>query len=230
MHECRSNFKVACHNCYNEFYLSFSGTHVPWRKRSVLGFRMPRAIIVFSNYFRLSLLSGGIIREEKSWHCWMFIHLNNTLIGRNVHTNMNRCTAEMDVNANNNIDYIVCWRTIRSMHAEEFSQIGLDFHHAAFANATTFLLITASRVGVLEDRRRFGSRMMIRRRRRSRMSRCSTTTPTFSIRNSHAKRWLDGYLRQCCHTKTLSYFKAFNGLLKVIWCEVKAFAEMSPRI
>lgn len=155
-------------------------------------FEKPRAIIMISNDSRLSLLSGEIIQEEKSWHCWMFIHLNNTLIGRNVHTNMNRCTAEMDVNANNNIDYIVCWRTTRSMHAEEFSQIGLDFRHAAFANATTFLLIIASRVGVLVDRKRFGSRMMIRRRR---MSRYSTTTPTFSIRNSHAKRWLDGHVR-----------------------------------
>lgn len=97
--------------------------------------------------------------------------------------NMNRCTAGTVVNANNNIDYIDCWHTIRLMHAGEFSQTGSDFHRAAFASATTFLLIIASRAGVLEGRRRFGSRMM-RGRKWRRMSRCSMTTATFSIRNS----------------------------------------------
>lgn len=56
---------------------------------------------------------------------------------------MNRCTVGMDVNASNNIDYIVFSLTILSMHVEAFFPIGSDFHLVAYVNVMIYRSIIA---------------------------------------------------------------------------------------
>lgn len=79
---------------------------------------------------------GPLTQEMTPWLCSIFIPLNSIFIWRSARLSMMKCCADQAAGVSSSTDCIDYWPLTQQMSVGEFSLIGSDFPHSAFANVT----------------------------------------------------------------------------------------------